>query len=126
LLCVGAQGSPDADGDSVVTFRHEAENGMLVASDGRGSAVWSRQTGRLACEPVRRDAMLLVAQADPPRLAALDAPTGAELWTVALPSAPVRPPTVSGDTISMESADGEERRSLLDGSLRPPGGLPLE
>jgi len=81
-----------------------------------GKRLWSRALpGRALHGPAAARAMVIVATSQPAALVALDRPTGAELWRVALASRPAAAPWVHKTRVYLPTDRGLEARSVLDG-----------
>jgi len=79
---------------------------LSVAARGPGGVLWSARTGFVTGEPFLVGDVLLVSEAGPDRLSALDAVSGARLWTQPLPSAPRTGPVFAADRAWIGLADG--------------------
>ncbi|MBL8799575.1 MAG: PQQ-binding-like beta-propeller repeat protein [Planctomycetia bacterium] len=81
-----------------------------------GERVWSMPVGSTNSVPLLLGDILVVATAEPPALAALDAPTGAELWRTRLSAKPETGPVAAGDSrIWVGTAEGVSAFDLVGG-----------
>lgn len=97
------------------------ERGLLcVQAEGSdaGRELWRFAEGRCVGAPAFSDGRVLVALADPPRLAVLDAETGVPLWTAPLASEATTGPVLAGETVCVGAKDGLQGFALPDGVLR--------
>ncbi len=88
---------------------------VLSRIDPSGRRTWSARIGRLEHGPAVYHALLVAAVVDPPRLVALDGPTGKVLWRVDMEAAPTTGPVLEKDMALVGTSDGLECRSLVDG-----------
>ncbi len=116
--------SPEATGAFLATpsgLLIQDEPGSLSCYDLGGRRRWRRAAhGRMDHAPAIAHAMVIVATAEPAAMSALDRPTGAELWRIALPEPPTAAPWVDRGRILLATKRGLEARSLLDGRPLPP------
>ncbi len=80
-----------------------------------GKPRWTYDGGRVVGMPAMADGRVVVAMADPPRLAILDAPTGRELLVRDLPAAPVTGPVLAGGAAYVGLDTGVVAYTQLDG-----------
>lgn len=91
----------------------------LSCLDLQGQRQWTRELGRLAHAPTPNHALLVAAIHEPAALAALDSPTGRELWRVALSSPAVAAPVVTREIVYVCTAQGVEAHSVASGQPAP-------
>jgi len=100
----------------------------LTSFDAEAVKQWTVALGRLIHAPASNDTMIVAAVVGPDAVVALDRATGAELWRVPLPSAPVASPLLDKTTFLLATQQGLEKRSLVSGerdeSWKAEGGVP--
>ncbi len=79
---------------------------LSIADGGPETVLWSAQTGRVTGVPFLVGDLLLLSEAGPARLSALDAINGARLWTQPLSSAPTTGPVFAAGRVWVGVADG--------------------
>jgi outer membrane protein assembly factor BamB len=95
----------------------ESDAGTLACLDLGGTILWRRALGPMSGSAAWEGAIAVAAIAAPPALVALDRPTGAVLWRVALDSPPATGPAVRDSVVYLGTAAGIEARSLIDGAV---------
>jgi hypothetical protein len=113
--------APEASGHFCVTTRHifvQSGGKRLACYDLDGRQVWTAEAGALTHPPSPAASILVVSLSGPDALAALDAPTGRELWRVPLPAPATGAPAADGLDIFLPTTDGLEARLLKNGSRR--------
>jgi outer membrane protein assembly factor BamB len=100
----------------------------LTSFDAEGAKEWSVPLGRLIHAPASSATMILAAVVGPDAVVALDRATGAELWRVPLPGAPLATPLLGKASFLLAALRGIEKRSLVNGerdeTWSAEGGLP--
>ena len=91
--------------------------GTLACLDLEGTVLWRRAVGPMSGSAAWEGAIAVAAVASPPALVALDRPTGAVLWRVALDSPPATGPVVRDAVVYLGTAAGIEARGVIDGSV---------
>jgi len=108
-----------AEGAFVITpdrlFISETPQGIVCYDAQSGTVLWNADTGAVTGPPALAGDLLLIASADPVRLAALDAETGIQVWEKVLPSAPLTGPVVAGGRVWAGLSSGVAGLSLVQG-----------
>ena len=112
--------APGASGEFFITYDRlfiaDAAEGLTclsIADGDPGTVLWTARTGQVTGVPFPVGDMLLLAEAGPARLSALDAINGARLWTQPLSSAPTTGPVFAAGRAWVGTADGVSGFALV-------------
>ncbi len=111
-----------SDCSGALTIDHR---GVLIQADSRamsslgfdGQLKWSQTLGAVNYPVATTSALTVVAISEPPRLAALDRPSGQVLWSIDLKHAPTSSPVIGHSCVLLGTKQGAQMRRLVDGKL---------